>query len=401
MFHKILLFCLGVIGPEFILCMALGQWVSARRSVEEFKRSGYLEWSLRNAFLADMGGFVLHARDWVPFPLNAKQVHYLVTEGYIPYSAVSIDRHIIDDKNKGDGMVRLITVAQILWFTLNCLGRVIQHLAITTAELTTLSFIVCTLPTYFVWAQKPMDVGTAIVLEPNTTLAEILVRAGDRVTAPFESTPLDFVGSSEWTWSLYWKYWGNAARKIGIEFSQKTWPINQIPDDKFPTLGDRGRVAFFVFSIVYGSIFLCGWNFYFPTLTERNLWHISSTMVLGSIVIAWLADQFAWRLYPAVKNYCTRHWRCTESRNSEEAPRLPASGVLKEMRSAAARLRNNSPLRNPAFDVPLKALIPMTMLGFCYTYARLSILVLDLVNLRVLPTSAYDTVNWSAYLPHY
>ena len=108
------------LGPEFTFQLALGQWSSARRSVEDFRRSGYPQWSMKHVFLADMGGFVLHARDWVPFPLNAEQVHYLVTHGYIPYSAVGLDKRVIDGKNKGDGIVRVIAVCQILWFSLNC-----------------------------------------------------------------------------------------------------------------------------------------------------------------------------------------------------------------------------------------------------------------------------------------
>ena len=51
LFHKTLLFCLGVLGPEFVLGLALGQWVSAHRSVEEFKSSGHPQWSITHAFL--------------------------------------------------------------------------------------------------------------------------------------------------------------------------------------------------------------------------------------------------------------------------------------------------------------------------------------------------------------
>ena len=35
------------------------------------------------AFFADMGGFVLHTDDGVPLPLNAKQLHWLVTNGHL------------------------------------------------------------------------------------------------------------------------------------------------------------------------------------------------------------------------------------------------------------------------------------------------------------------------------
>jgi hypothetical protein len=89
---------MGGLGPEFVFQLALGQLVSAHGSVDDFKRSGYEKWSMTHAFLADMGGFVLHAGDFPDFPLNAKQVHYLVTHGYVPYSAVAIDTRVISEK---------------------------------------------------------------------------------------------------------------------------------------------------------------------------------------------------------------------------------------------------------------------------------------------------------------
>lgn len=162
--QKVLMACLGLIGPEFIFQLALGQWISARRSVEQFKSSGYSQWTIRHAFLADMGGFVLEPPDWVPFPINAGQLHYLVSEGYILYDDVALDEDAIREKNRGDGIARFIAVFQILWFCINCLGRVVQGLAITTLELSTLGFILCTLGTYYFWAYKPKDVGQAIIL---------------------------------------------------------------------------------------------------------------------------------------------------------------------------------------------------------------------------------------------
>jgi len=160
--QKIFMACLGILGPEFVFQIAIGQWSSAGRSVDAFTQSGYLDWTKKHAFFADMGGFLLHPPDWVPFPLNSKQVHYLVIHGYIPYSAVALEKADLADRNKGDGMVRFISVLQILWFSFNCIARASQGLAITTLELTTLGFILCTLGTSYFWFHKPMDVQKAI-----------------------------------------------------------------------------------------------------------------------------------------------------------------------------------------------------------------------------------------------
>ena len=182
--EKFLVCAMSGLGPEFTFQLALGQWVSARQSVHDFHSSGFTSWSLSHAFLADMGGFSLKAPDFVEFPLNAQQVHYLVTHGYIDYSVVALPKSVLDDKNKEDGVVRFLTICQIIWFSVGCLGRVIQQLAITTMELSALAFIFCTLGTYFFWFAKPMDVGSAIVLEPNTSLREILLQAGAKSVEP-------------------------------------------------------------------------------------------------------------------------------------------------------------------------------------------------------------------------
>jgi hypothetical protein len=113
---------LGLLGPEFIFQLALRQWSSARRSVEAFKELGHVscitqghqDWSMAHAFLADMGGFVLDVEGYENFPLHAKQVHYLVKKGYVNYEEVGLSKEAITDKNKGEALVRFITVVQIL-----------------------------------------------------------------------------------------------------------------------------------------------------------------------------------------------------------------------------------------------------------------------------------------------
>lgn len=42
---------------------------------------------MRHAFYADGGGFLLQLpnEDWPPFPVDAKQLHYLVSNGFVDY----------------------------------------------------------------------------------------------------------------------------------------------------------------------------------------------------------------------------------------------------------------------------------------------------------------------------
>lgn len=50
---------LAILGPEIVLTYAAGQWSRARHSVDAFHASGFKQWTMRLAFFADMGGFVL------------------------------------------------------------------------------------------------------------------------------------------------------------------------------------------------------------------------------------------------------------------------------------------------------------------------------------------------------
>lgn len=400
--QKTFMSCLGIIGPEFVFQLALGQWLSARRSVVEFKESGYPQWTISHAFLADMGGFVLKPPDWVPFPLDAKQVHYLVKEGYIDFQQVWLDKAAITDRNKGDGMVRFITVCQILWFFFNCFGRVIQHLAMTTLELTTIGFIVSSIGTYILWAHKPKDVGNAIILVPNTTLSNILIKAGDSGQEPYKFTPLDFVGRDKSSWILYWTYWMNILRKLKIVFATKKRPIDKIPDDYFRKLSPLSLVVLFLSQTTYAAVHLSGWNFHFPTPIERMLWHIATLVTIVSIVSYWIVDLFTWQMLPRLKNYLKRRDPQDEKTDVEDMGSFRVSSKsTSKVRRAADRLRNNSPGHDPALSIPLKAIMPITMIGACYCFARAYILLADFVALRSLPSSAYETVNWLGLLPHF
>jgi len=202
-FHKVKIFCEAILGPEYIFQTSLGQWASARRSVANFAASGLQEWMMKHGFFADMGGYVLDPPDFPSFPLNAKQLHCLVTKGYIDYDIVAITPDIIDDKNKRDEIARIITMIQVLWFVTDTIARAVQHLAISTLELSIIAYVWCSIGTSFFWRHKPQGINVPVILVPKQTMAEILVNAGPAAAATYISTPVDFVGREKHHWELY------------------------------------------------------------------------------------------------------------------------------------------------------------------------------------------------------
>lgn len=76
------------------------------------------------------------------------------------------------------------------------------------------------------------------------------------------------------------------------------------------------------------------------------------------------------------------------------------SALRVEAHAIAEKIRNNSPRKDADLHVPLKGLIPITFVAAVYCLARGYAVMDDLINLRLLPSSAYASVNWSVFIPH-
>jgi hypothetical protein len=351
---------------------------------------------MTHAYFADMGGFVLQTRvskdaEWMVFPLDAKQVLYLVDNHYISYEEVCIEREVIKDKDKVDGILRLVIVLQISWYSIGCIARIYQHLTVTALELATLGFIFCSMGTYYFWFHKPMDVARAITLMPAATIADILCDAGDKAREPYRNTPMDFVYRDEWSWTRYWTHWKGIVRIVfHVNFDRTKRPIDKIPDDNFPHILGWPMWVLFIFQTGYGIVHLSGWTLPFPSHTERLLWHISTVTIMVCILGTWIVEVTAWRSPIAVM------------KKEKELDIEGNVGCSKRLlHRIAARMRNTTQPKDPEMSVPLRALIPVTLFGAIYWVARLYVIVEGVVGLRALPPSAYDTVSWTAFLPHF
>ena len=391
MFRKALMAGLTWLAPEFVFQLAIGQWCLARQSVRKFSKSGYEGWTIKHAFFANQGGFVLHPQlssteDWPPFPLDANQIHYLVTNDYITYSAVDIELEVIKDKNKVDLLLRILTVCQILWYLIGLLARIVQHLAITILELSTIGFIFCTLGTYYFWFNKPMDVGKPFTLEANATLREILIDAGDLVQRPFLETPLDFVGRDDWPFSWCWKYCWRIVGKLGIEPAPRRWPIDKIPDDYFAPQPFYPMCLLFIVHTGYAAVHIAGWDFRFPSQVETIIWRVTTISVMASLLIFWSIHLCWWVWIPALVNRRRR----MHPRDGQVPADLPAK--------TAEKFKDPY---NPRSQIPVAALLPVLFCSAVYIVSRAYIIIESFIDLRALPPSAYQTVAWSAFIPHF
>lgn len=163
-------------------------------------------------------------------------------------------------------------------------------------------------------------------------------------------------------------------------------PYDRIPSDRFLTPNSLAEAIGAPSIVLFGCIFMLAWNFEFPSAAEKILWRVASTYTLSYTFLGGLYAQYCQKiLFP--------RW----SLRQREA--LPfETGQAEKL---AKRIRNIHPARNPQLDVPVRALIPVSLLCALYCFSRGYILVEDIVGLRSLPSSAFQTVQWSVYVPHW
>ena len=405
--------CLTLLAPEWTFQLSVGQWIAARHSVKQFHAANYTGWTMKHAFFANMGGFVLQAKDsshvdskgdtlaWTTFPLNAEQLFYLVECRYIQMPTIS--KKLIKEKDKVDSAIRLLTLFQILWFTVNMSARAAQHLTITCLELTTAAFIFSAVGITFCWTHKPADLVLPEVIRTEFSIQEILSKAGDRAQEPYLRTPLDFISYREWSASLYFQHCVNILRKMRIPFGPRIVPIPAIENTFCLYIRDSVIVIVVILSCCYSALFFSAWNYSFPTQTERNLWRAAVLLTQVVMPIFWATTQWCFIWYPKLRDRFD--WPSSDRMDMANAPRhrqWPGHGrVARGTRSLLGRCVNNSVSKNKKLDIPLKAILPMYIMGFLYCNARLYVFVEDFIELRLLPAKAYETVNWWLFVPHF
>ena len=404
LYRKFVLLALCTIAPEVIFQVALGQWLAAHRSLKLFHSSGYTDWTLRHAFYADMGGFHLQPPNWNSFPIDAKQLHYLVQRGYVKLP--NLEETHIRDKDKVDGMLRAITLVQTLWFIVNIIARKAQNLAITALELSTSAFVILSMGTTLCWLHKPADVQSPDFIHTEITIAQILLDGGKAAAAPYNNTPLDFASRQEWIWSIMWAHGLSWLRKFNLAAPPLKRPINRFQNTIVPVIGGSAWALFFVVSMAYFAIFVSAWNFSFPTKIESTLWRAASLTAMLSALVVFIAMQAFSSWYPALRRKLRSAVSQVEDAENNTVDK-PAPTTMygrrkhKTLHAIKSFIKNNSVLKDPALEAPLGLIIITWISGIFYCSARLYIAIADFMELRSLPRSAYLDVDWSAFWPHF
>lgn len=367
----------AIVGPEFVLGFAAGQYENAYKAVTEFKEIGRPEWTMRHAFMADMGGFMLCPRESKPFPVNNKHIHWLVVNKYLDFPDVQTE--VIWDKSKADRLIKTLVCLQVCWLMLNVVARAIQKLGITTIELATVSIVFCTIGTFFCWLHKPADVKTPIKLPCRFSTAEILLGAGDAAKKPYRMTPMDFVDNLGPSWSA------NAMAFVGLRSGPQQRPLPRFTNDRFPHVRKIRQVSLITVTLFGVGIHIFGWNFEFPSHAERIVWRAASLVMFLSAAIFWGAEVLAgWHRDQVWELLVTTIFHPSQ---------------LKDLKEVRARRPPRAQPTPETFPLPLECGASVTM-WIMYLIARGYVLIEMFAGLRVLPRSAYTCVEWADFLPH-
>jgi squalene monooxygenase len=351
---------LAVCAPELLTLFAVMQWNAANISVAEMRELGEENWSVVHAFYANAGGFILHTPDCPAFPINAKSIYYLRSTGWI--KSPMITRGNIWDRSKADLFAKGAAFVQTAWLLLQCVTRAVQQLAITPLELFTIAFIVPTMATAFFWANKPQNVSEPTVIATDWLIADVLKAAGDLAKEPYVDTPMDFVEKPVWEG---WKRRPSLLHFGGIHHR----PLTRIPNDYSPP-PPTGKEATFIWviSIVHAAVHVMGWTFSFPTHVESLIWRACSTTLLAVMVVG-----------GAIPVLSTRPW-------------FDFSFNLLWIWVREAKKRTWERKYLFEFIVDFAYIV--------YIIARVLIFVEIFISFRSLPESAYDDIDWTAFLPH-
>ena len=369
---------IAIIGPEFVLTYASGQWGTAKESVELFHAAGYQSWTMRHAFFADMGGFLLipaAGGSGKPFRITAKHLHYLVQRKYLDYPDVSQEE--LWDKSKQDTITKIITCFQIFYLVLQCIGRAVQGLDITTMELSALAIVVCTILTSVCWLRKPLDVRTPMKLYMNATVEQVLLEAGDVAAKPYKQTPLDFIDDLCPSWEL------NVQTFMKLPTTPHERPITRFGNDRFPNLKGYQELFLCFATLLYAAIHLAGWNFSFPTRLELILWRVSSMFLFGNTVLFWVCETTSsW--------YRNGRWQRIFYRAFKPSR-------LEDVEKARLARRDQQVPKVLPLRWEFWSIFPLAV---TYGAARGYLIAEVFLELRSLQPNAYVNVSWSAFIPH-
>lgn len=296
-----------VIMPEVVIAVACSDLIAARADHSDMKREfGHdpVPWTLSHSYYANMGGFVISAaksehhlpgsgtpaaepsvcanKRYKCYHLTAKCILNLRRMGYLE-SFPLLTEEELDDKSKGDALIKAIAVAQILWTITEILARATQGLAVSLLEITVLAYAACAVAVYALYWRKPKNIRTAMVV----------LKYLDDIPEPVLSAAQTGLANENLASYLFFDVARNSdlrrrsKRPAGSPISPLALHAivrksgGALPGMAIPIVG-------YAATTLFGAVHLTTWNFHFPTTADQTAWKCASlyATILGPLLIS-------------------------------------------------------------------------------------------------------------------
>ncbi|KAM0254572.1 hypothetical protein ACHAQJ_006680 [Trichoderma viride] len=169
-------------APEYLVLAACRELLAANeawkvlhpKSCPEDPSEGCPEdlsnWTLTHIYYANMGGFVLESTPneklnyYTALHLTFNDIYSLREDDILP-KLRDIPAEEIDNKSKGDGLVKAIAVMQITWSTAQIIVRAFRKLSVSPLEVAVVAFAFCAIVIYGLYWKKPQRATATITVE--------------------------------------------------------------------------------------------------------------------------------------------------------------------------------------------------------------------------------------------
>ncbi|KZP33978.1 hypothetical protein FIBSPDRAFT_924328 [Athelia psychrophila] len=240
------------------------------------------------------------------------------------------------DNSKGDALSKSIAVFQTLWFVVQCIARHIENRAITNLEIMTLAYTVITVAMYAAWWNKPLNVRYPI---------RVLVQGGKEEVSAKRTPTFERSGI------------------IGYVRRNEDRLVILLSGEAIFLSGIIGLAL----AMVFGAIHCAAWSFAFPSLAEQRVWRVCAIAIVA-IPLALTVALVVFMVF-------------------NPGPPVPFNQAQPLPTGHSAY----------TYHIPL---ICMYLCAFMYIPARIFLLGLSFSTLRHLPLSAYQTIQWTTFIPH-
>ncbi|KAK0451373.1 uncharacterized protein EV420DRAFT_1311942 [Desarmillaria tabescens] len=427
--ERLKLMLIAILAPEASVGWAIRQFLVARK-VRAYSSKDH-ELKLVHGFFVSMGGFYYGKEE------------KLVTLKDVPKflePLAKVRDFEIKDKSKGDALSKMVAVLQISWFVVQCCARAIWKLPITLLEMSALAFAMLSIASYAAWWEKPVDVLYHIRLEEHSSLDQDQDdRASPEVFDPFDvdtkttalsptrsfdtfdkpsgvnsSNPTELPSPLNMTSFEptvgYSSGWLDSSLAVGTSAPKDTTPspgpsLLKFIQDCFKTVERWGKRAIRPFTGIYFSMM----GFIFGDDIGSGIERPVPTAAIGAVGMSCCdggtsteADHFLVRLLAVLyvgglfgAIHCAAWSFDFPSHTEKVLWRASSLAIVIGLFYGVGHI-----LMRKGTSMNFGSIVLSVLAVGVYIVARITLIILALLEFRSLPPLALRTVNWTTFIPH-